>query len=81
MDRDSKFKRVEIIAIMNDLHIRSKSKTLINSSDQIDLIKKIVQNLIESLLADSKLDIRRIGVKISQITTEKEKQKQLSSYF
>jgi CRISPR/Cas system endoribonuclease Cas6 (RAMP superfamily) len=81
MDRDSKFKRVEIIAIMNDLRIRSKSKTLINSSDQIDLIKKIVQNLIESLLADSKLDIRRIGVKISQITTEKEKQKQLSSYF
>jgi len=81
MDRASKFKRVEIIAIMNDLRIRSKSKILINSSDQIDLIKKIVQNLIESLLTDSKLDIRRIGVKISQITTEKEKQKQLSSYF
>lgn len=81
MERDSKFKRVEIITIMNDLHIRSKSKTLINSVDQIDLIKKNVQNLIESLLNDSKMDIRRIGVKISQITIKKEKQKHLNSYF
>jgi DNA polymerase IV (DinB-like DNA polymerase) len=81
MDRDSKFRRVEVIAIMNDLHIRSKSKTLINSTHQIGLIKKTVQGLIESLIADSKMDIRRIGVKISQITNEKEKQKQLSNYF
>ena len=81
MDRHLKFKRVGIIVIMTDLSIRSKSKTLFNSTDQIDLIKKTVQNLMESFLAESKMEIRRIGVKISQFASDTEKQEQLSSYF
>jgi DNA polymerase IV (DinB-like DNA polymerase) len=81
VDKNSKFKRIGIIAIMTDLSIRSKSKTLFSSTDQIDLLRKTVQKLLESFLAESKMKIRRIGVKISQITSEAEKQTQLSSYF
>jgi DNA polymerase IV (DinB-like DNA polymerase) len=81
LNRNSKFKRIEIIAIMANLSLRSKSKTLRTSSDQIDLIKKTVQNLLESLLVESKMKIRRIGLKISQFTSNKETQKQLSSYI
>jgi DNA polymerase IV (DinB-like DNA polymerase) len=81
LNRNSKFKRIGIIAIMANLSVRSKSKTLLTSSDQLDLIKKNVQNLLESLLVESEMKIRRIGVKISHFTSNKETQKQLSSYF
>ncbi|MCW3997884.1 MAG: DNA polymerase IV [Candidatus Bathyarchaeota archaeon] len=81
LNRNSKFKRVGVIAIMANLSVRSKSKTLLSSSDQIDLLKKSVQNLLESLIGESEMKIRRIGVKISEFTSNKETQKQLSSYF
>ena len=61
------FKRVGIIMIMADLSTRNKSKTLSISSDKLFLITKTVKFLLESFLSESKLKIRRIGVKISQL--------------
>lgn len=79
--RNLKFKRIGIIAIMADLTHHSKSKTLVNYSNQLDLLKKTVQVLINSFLVDSEKEIRRIGVKVSQFILDEKKQKQLSSYF
>ena len=81
MDKKLKFKRVEIIAVMTDLSIRSKSKTLNNSTNDINMLKKTVKKLIELFLDESKKEIRRIGVKISKFTSNKENQKQLHIYF
>ena len=81
MDKKLKFKRVEIIAVMTDLSIRSKSKTLNNSTNDINLLKKTVKKLIELFLNESEKEIRRIGVKISKFTSNKENQKQLHIYF
>lgn len=80
-NRNLKFKRIGIIAIMTDLTVHSKSKTLINYSNQLDLLKKTVKVLMNSFLVDSEKEIRRIGVKISQFILDEKKQKQLSSYF
>lgn len=81
LDRNSKFKNIGIIAIMNNLSVRNKSRTLQTPTNQIYFLRRNVQNLLESLLHESKMKIRRIGVKVSQLTSDKEKQKQLSSYF
>ena len=81
MDRNLKFRRIGIVAIMTDLSIRSKSKTLLDYSNQVGLLKKTVQNLIKSFLAESEMEIRRIGVKVSQFTSDEKSQKQLSRYF
>ena len=75
------FKRVGIIMIMDDQSTRSKSKTLSISSDKLFLIKKTVQFLLESFLSESKLEIRRIGVKISQLNINEEKLKKLSVFL
>jgi len=53
---------------MADLSIRSKSKTLLTSSDKISLLQKYVKFLLESFISESKKEIRRIGVKISQLS-------------
>ena len=75
------FKRVGLTVIMADLSIRSKSKTLLTSSDNISLLQKNVKFLLESFLSESKKEIRRIGVKISQLSTKEENQKKLSAFF
>ena len=75
------FKRVGIIMIMDDLSTRSKSKTLSISSDKLFLIKKTIQSLFDSFLSESKMEIRRIGVKISQLSVNEEKQKKLSTFL
>ena len=75
------FKRVGLTLIMADLSIRSKSKTLMTSSDNILLLQKIVKVLLESFLSESKKEIRRIGVKISQLSTKEGNQKKLSTFF
>ena len=81
INRNLKFKRIGIIAIMADLTVHSKSKTLVNYSNKFDLLKKTVQILLNSFLIDSKKEIRRIGVKVSLFVPNEKKQKQLSSYF
>ena len=75
------FKRVGIIIILDDLSTRSKSKILSISSDKLFLIKKTIQSLFDSFLSESKMEIRRIGVKISQLSVNEEKQKKLSTFL
>jgi DNA polymerase IV (DinB-like DNA polymerase) len=81
INRNLKFRRIGIVAVMTDLNIRSKSKTLFDYSNHFGLFKKTVQDLIKSFLAESEMEIRRVGVKVSQFTSDKKNQKQLSSYF
>lgn len=81
INKSLKFKRIGIIVIMADLSIRSKSKTLVNYSNHFGLLERTVQNLINSFLVESEMEIRRIGVKVSQFIPDEKKQKQLSSYF
>ncbi len=75
------FKRVGLTVIMADLRIRSKSKTLLTSSDNMSLLQKYVKFLLESFLSESKKEIRRIGVKISQLSAKEENQKKLNAFF
>ena len=75
------FKQVGIIAIMMDLRVRSRSKTLETRTDDIEVLKRIVRELFEKLLAESDMEIRRVGVKVSQFSKKKPDQKQLTSFF
>lgn len=75
------FKQVGIIAIMMDLRVRSRSKTLETRTDDIEVLKRTVRELFEKLLAESDMEIRRVGVKVSQFSKKKPDQKQLTSFF
>ena len=79
--RNISFKQVGIIAIMTNLSVRSRSKTLETSTSDVEVIKRSVQELFENFLCESELEIRRVGVKISNFTKENAEQKQLTSFF
>jgi DNA polymerase IV (DinB-like DNA polymerase) len=79
--RELGFKQVGVIAIMMDLRVRSRSKTLETHTDDIEVLKRTVRELFEKFLAESDMKIRRIGVKISQFSKKRPDQKKLTSFF
>jgi DNA polymerase IV (DinB-like DNA polymerase) len=81
VQRDVGFKQVGIVAIMTDLSVRSRSKTLETATRDMEVLRQTVRELFEKFLGESDLEIRRVGVKISQFSKEEREQKKLTSFF
>ena len=81
MQKDLNYKQVSIIAIMSNLTIRSRSQTLEQPTNKIETLKDVVRLLFDKLLGEENLEVRRIGVKVSQLGKRDRDQKQLTSYF
>jgi nucleotidyltransferase/DNA polymerase involved in DNA repair len=74
------FKTVGIIAILTDMSIHTRSKTLENHTNDLEIMKDTVRELFEKFPDKTKLEARRVGVKISNLVREKRNQKQLTSF-
>jgi DNA polymerase IV (DinB-like DNA polymerase) len=79
--RNVNFSQVGIIAVMTDLSARSRSQTLETPTKDKAILAKTVSALFEKFLDESELEIRRVGVKISNFAKEETAQKQLTSFF
>jgi DNA polymerase IV (DinB-like DNA polymerase) len=79
--RNVSFKQVGIIAILTDLTARSRMQTLEQSTRDLETLRRVARALFEKFLSDSTLEVRRVGVKVSQLTKEEKQQKQLTSFF
>lgn len=80
-ERNLSFKQVSIYAVMVDLSGKSRSVTLEQPTKDKGVIKKNVHTLFERFLAESPLEIRRVGVRVSSLGKEQPQQKQLTSFF
>ena len=81
VQRNIAFKQISIIAIMADLRVRSRSKTLEKATIDLEVLKGAVRELFDKFLGESELEIRRVGVKISNFTKEEVEQKRLTNFF
>jgi DNA polymerase IV (archaeal DinB-like DNA polymerase) len=79
--RGLSFRQVGIVVILTDLTVRSRSMTLEQPSSSLDTLKGTVRELLEKFLEESDMEVRRVGVKISQFSKEEKAQKRLESYF
>jgi nucleotidyltransferase/DNA polymerase involved in DNA repair len=75
------FKQVGIIAVMTNLNAKSRMQTLEKPTNDLALLKKTVQDLLEKYLDESEMEIRRVGVKVSHFVKEEAEQKRLTSFF
>lgn len=75
------FKTVTIIAIMKNMSVRSRSKSLENKTSSVDVLIKTVYELFEKFLEQSDLEIRRVGVKVSGFARDEKSQQQLTSFI
>ncbi len=76
-----RFKTVSVVAIMRDLSIHSRSKSFDNPITGTDAFKRVSRELVEKMIDETELEMRRVGVKISNLSKETEKQKQITNYF
>lgn len=62
------YKSVGIQFVQSDLSNRTKSRTLKNSTSGVDELKKTAIQLLKELLEDQGLQVRRLGVRISDFS-------------
>ena len=75
------FRHVGIVAILTNLTIRSRSKTLDSPSNDLETINRVVRELFERFLAESDLDVRRVGIKVASFVKVERSQRQLTKFF
>jgi len=81
IQREISFKSVGILAVMKDMRIRSRSRTLKESSNDFQVLKRTVRELFQKFLDESELEARRVGVKVSNFVKRQEKQKELTGFL
>ncbi|HJM25059.1 MAG TPA: DNA polymerase IV [Nitrosopumilus sp.] len=74
------FKSVGIHIIQSDLSNKSKSRMLRNPTDNFDELQKNVEQLLKEGLENQKIPIRRLGVKVSELS-EIQGQSNITNYF
>jgi len=71
IEQSFSFKSVGIMLILDDLSIKTKSRSLRSPSTSEDELFKVAKVLLEEAIAESQLLIRRLGVKVSELVTSK----------
>ena len=74
------FKSVSIQFVQTDLSNKSKSKMLKNPTLSLDELEKNAKQLLHEALENQKMEIRRLGVKVSELS-ELQGQSDITSYF
>jgi DNA polymerase IV (DinB-like DNA polymerase) len=75
------YSQVGIVAIMTDLSMKSRSKTLEKPAKDKVTIHEVARGLFEKYLGESDLEIRRVGVRVADFSKEEQKQQKLTSFF
>jgi nucleotidyltransferase/DNA polymerase involved in DNA repair len=81
VERGLTFKSVGIVVIMRDLTVHSRSKTFETPMNQLDVIKRSANELLERFLNESTDEARRVGVKISSLGKEEKIQKHITEFL
>jgi len=80
LNKNKMFKSVGIQLIQSDLSNKSKSKSLKNPTSSLSELEKNAEQLLKDALEEQKIAIRRIGVKVSELSEAKD-QSSITSYF
>jgi DNA polymerase IV (DinB-like DNA polymerase) len=75
------YRLVGIAAVMTDLSMKSRSKTLEKPSKDKETISKAARELFEKYLNETDSAIRRVSVRVAILSKEKSQQQQLTSFF
>ncbi len=79
-NKDLMFKSVGIQFVQSDLSNKTKSRMLRNPTSSLDELMKTAKQLLKEALEDQTIDVRRLGVKVSELS-EMKGQSNIDSYF
>ena len=79
LERRVSYRSLSVIGIYTDLSIKTKSKTFELPANDSETLKRHTRELLEELIGSSKMEIRRAGVRIAELSSTAE-QRSLSDY-
>ena len=71
VEQSFSFKSIGIMLILDDLSIKTKSRSLKSHTDNADELFKVAKMLLEEAVAESQILVRRLGVKVSELVSSK----------
>jgi DNA polymerase IV (DinB-like DNA polymerase) len=74
------FRSVGIQFVQSDLSSKTKSKMLKNPTFSLEELKKTTVQLLQEALVDQKLDVRRLGIRVSELS-DLEGQSSITNFF
>ena len=80
MENNKMYRSIGIQFVNEDLSTKTKSRMLRNPGNNLEELKKIVNQLLEEALVEQEMLVRRIGVRISEFS-DVEGQSNITSYF
>ena len=80
MENNKMYRSIGIQFVNEDLSTKTKSRMLRNPGNNLEELKKIVNQLLEEALVGQEMLVRRIGVRISEFS-DVEGQSDITSYF
>jgi DNA polymerase IV (DinB-like DNA polymerase) len=80
LDHKKMFKSVGIQFVQSDLSNKTKSKMLKNPTFSLEELKKTARQLLGEALVDQTIDVRRLGVKVSELSDMKG-QSSITNFF
>jgi len=80
IENNKMYRSIGIQFVNEDLSTKTKSRMLRNPGDNLEELKKVVNQLLEEALVDQEMLVRRIGVRISEFS-DVEGQSNITSYF
>ncbi len=80
MENNKMYRSIGIQFVNEDLSTKTKSRMLRNPGNNLEELKKIVNQLLEEALVGQEMLVRRIGVRISEFS-DVEGQSNITSYF
>ena len=78
--KNKMFKSIGIHFVQSDLSNKSKSRMLRNPTSSLEELQKNVEQLLKEALENQEITIRRLGVKVSELS-EVQGQDSITSYF
>lgn len=74
------FRSVSAVAILKDLSVHTRSRTLDQPTDRIDVLKHETNELFARLLNASELEVRRVGVRVSELAEVERMGKRITDF-
>jgi DNA polymerase IV (DinB-like DNA polymerase) len=71
VEQSFSFRSIGIMLILDDLSIKTKSRSLKSHTDNADELFKVAKMLLEEGLAETQILVRRLGVKVSELVSSK----------
>jgi len=81
VDAKLAYKTVGILIVTKEMSVHNRSKTLENPERNLETMKAIVKELLEKFLERDALEVRRVGIRISNFAKEEKNQSQLTRFM